>query len=177
MLIALSGAQCTGKTTLLNALRADDNFKTNFTFVDEIVRTLQKKGFKINEAGTDETQLAIMGEHIKNTQLDGNVLVDRCVLDCMAYTVWMWRHHKISREIFHECYKMFMDNIMKYDVIFYLSPEFEIIPDGTRSTDTLFRNEVVSIFEQLIREFNLTVVRLTGTVEERLKAMKKILNI
>ena len=177
MLIALSGAQCTGKTTLLNALRADDKFKTQFTFVDEIVRTLQKKGFKINEAGTDETQLVVMQEHIKNTQLDGNVLVDRCVLDCMAYTIRMWRHHKINRETYNKCFKMFLDNIMKYDIIFYLSPEFDIIPDGTRSTNNTFRDEVVSIFEQLIENFSLTVVRLTGTVEERLNAMKKILNI
>ena len=66
---------------------------------------------------------------------------------------------------------------MKYDIIFYLSPEFDIIPDGTRSTDEKFRNEVVEIFEQLIKEFSLTVVKLTGTVEERLCAMKKILNI
>lgn len=177
MLLALSGAQCTGKTTLLSALRNDDKFSNTFTFVDEIVRTLQKKGFKINEAGTDETQMAVMNEHTANTELKGNVLVDRCALDCMAYTIWMWRHHKITRETYHTCYKMFMDNIMKYDVIFYLSPEFDIIPDGTRSTDDSFRNEVVSIFEELIYNFSLTVVRLTGTVEERLSAIKKVLNL
>ena len=118
-----------------------------------------------------------MQEHIKNTQLGGNVLVDRCVLDCMAYTIWMWRHHKINRETYNNCFKMFLDNIMKYDIIFYLSPEFDIIPDGTRSTNNTFRDEVVSIFEQLIENFSLTVVRLAGTVEERLNAMKKILNI
>lgn len=177
MLIALSGAQCTGKTTLLSALRNDGEFENRFTFVDEIVRTLQKQGFKINEAGTDETQIAVMNAHVENTKLESDVLVDRCVLDCMAYTIWMWRHHKITRETYHSCYKLFMDNIMKYDIIFYLSPEFDIIPDGTRSVDNSFRDEVVSIFEQLIKEFSLTVVRLTGTVEERLSAMKKILNL
>ncbi len=177
MLIALSGAQCTGKTTLLNALRSDEKFKSNFIFVDEIVRNLQKKGFKINEAGTDETQIAVMNEHVNNTLSEGNTLVDRCALDCMAYTIWMWRHHKIKRETYNICYKNFIDNIMKYDIIFYLSPEFDIIPDGTRSTNDSFRDEVVEIFEQLIKEFSLTVVRLTGTVEERLFAMKKILNI
>lgn len=177
MLLALSGAQCTGKTTLLNALRNDNKFCDKFTFVDEIVRTLQKKGFKINEAGTDETQMAVMNTHAENTALEGDVLVDRCALDCMAYTIWMWRHHKITRETYHTCYKMFMDNIMKYDVIFYLSPEFDIIPDGTRSTDNNFRNEVVGIFEELIYNFGLTVVRLTGTVEERLSAIKKLLNL
>ena len=76
MLIALSGAQCTGKTTLLNALRNDKAFQDRFMFIDEIVRTLQRKGFKINEAGTDETQLAVMHEHETNTQLEGDVLVD-----------------------------------------------------------------------------------------------------
>ena len=177
MLIALSGAQCTGKTTLLNALRSDEKFNSNFVFVDEIVRSIQKRGFKINEAGTDETQRVVMETHEQNAQLEGNVLLDRCALDCMAYTIWMWRHHKITRETYNYCYKTFIDIIMKYDIIFYLSPEFDIIPDGTRSTDEKFRNEVVEIFEQLIREFSLTVVKLTGTVEERLCAMKKILNI
>lgn len=177
MLVALSGAQCTGKTTLLNALRNDKTFCSKFTFVDEIVRTLQRKGFKINEAGNDETQRAILQEHMTNAELKGDVLVDRCVLDCMAYTIWMWRHHKISRNTYHIVYKGFLDYIMKYDVIFYLSPEFDIVPDGTRSTDDKFRDEVVSIFEELIRDFSITVVRLTGTVDERLKAMKKILNV
>ena len=183
MLIALSGAQCTGKTTLLSALRNDKTFSSRFTFVDEIVRTLQKQGFKINEAGNDETQLAVMKTHVANSDLrlkggDGapnDVLVDRCVLDCMAYTIWMWRHHKITRDTYHTCYKQFMDTIMKYDIIFYLSPEFDIIPDGTRSVDKNFRNEIVGIFEELIYNFSLTVVRLTGTVEERLSAMKKII--
>ena len=177
MLIALSGAQGTGKTTLLTALRNDVEISKKFTFVDEIVRTLQKKGFKINEAGNDETQMAVMQAHIDNTELKGDVLVDRCVLDCMAYTIYMWRHHKITRETYHTCYKLFMDNIMKYDIIFYLTPEFDIVPDGTRSTDTAFRNEIVSIFEELIYNFSLTVVRLTGTVDERLLAMRKILRL
>jgi len=176
MLIALTGAQGTGKTTLLTALRGDKIFHDNFTFVDEIVRTLQKKGIKINESGTDETQRTVMQAHVDNTNLKGNTLVDRCVLDCMAYTIWMWRHHKINRETYHYCYKVFLDNIMKYDILFYLTPEFDIIPDGTRSTDNKFRDEIVGIFEELIQNFSLTVVRLTGTVEERMTALKKILN-
>lgn len=178
MLIALSGAQCTGKTTLLSAMRNDPSIGPNFTFVDEIVRTLQKRGFKINEAGDDATQFAVMEEHAHNCELHGNTkntLVDRCALDGMVYTIWLWRHHKISRKTYHECYKMFLDTIMKYDIIFYLTPEFDIIPDGTRSTNDSFREEVVEIFEMLIKEFSLTVVRLTGSVDERMGAIKKIL--
>lgn len=177
MVIALSGVQCTGKTTLLNMLKCDEKISSNFSFIDEIVRNIQKEGFKINENGTDETQIKIMEKHKQNLSIKGNVIVDRCVLDCMSYTIWMWRHHKITRETYYYCYREFMENIMKYDIIFYLTPEFDIVSDGVRSTDEKFRNEIVSIFEHLIKEFNITVVRLTGTAEERLKSTKKILNI
>lgn len=176
MLIALSGAQCTGKTTLLTALRNSD-VGNKFTFVDEIVRTLQKQGFKINEAGNDETQIKVMETHASYCNLSGDVLVDRCALDGLVYTEYLWRHHNITRATYTKCIKIFLDTIMNYDVIFYLTPEFEIIPDGTRSTDVEFRREVVEIFEKIIKDYKLTVVRLTGSVEERLSAMKKILNI
>ena len=175
MLIALSGAQCTGKTTLLNALRSDEKFNSNFVFVDEIVRSIQKRGFKINEAGTDETQRVVMETHEQNTQLEGNVLLDRCALDCMAYTIWMWRHHKITRETYNYCYKTFIDIIMKYDIIFYLSPEFDIIPDGVRSVSNEFRNETLKYFEELVKGIKDKVVILTGSVENRIKQIEEAL--
>ena len=177
MLIALSGAQCTGKTTLLNALKSDPLMSNRFTFVDEIVRTIQKKGFKINEAGNDETQVIVMQTHSENTKIPGDTLLDRCALDGMVYTTYMWRHHKISRKTYYECLKVFLNCIEKYDIIFYLTPEFDIIPDGVRSTNVDFRNEVADIFEEIIKSYKLTVVRLLGGVEERLSAMRKILNL
>src|SRR6056300_857795 len=79
MRIAFTGAQSTGKTTLLNALKADEAFRYKYEFIDEITRRMQKKGLKINEAGGNTTQLLIMNEHIKNLLYE-NVIMDRCML-------------------------------------------------------------------------------------------------
>ena len=85
MKIAFTGAQSTGKTTLLQAVKSNEEFRYKYEFIDEITRRMVKKGLKINEAGGNTTQLLIMNEHIKNL-LYQNVIMDRCVLDGVVYT-------------------------------------------------------------------------------------------
>ena len=41
MRIALSGAQCSGKTTLINEMKNHPKFK-DYVFFDEVVRTLKR---------------------------------------------------------------------------------------------------------------------------------------
>ena len=74
---------------------------------------------------------------------------------------------------------MFVETCLKYDKIFYLKPEFGIVDDGVRSNSVQFRDEIASIFERYIAEFNLrkwNVVEISGSVEERLKAIKKVMS-
>ena len=60
MKIAFTGAQSTGKTTLLKELKRDNTLALQYDFRDEITRRMQKKGLSINEGGSDITQLLIM---------------------------------------------------------------------------------------------------------------------
>jgi nicotinamide riboside kinase len=57
----------------------------------------------------------------------------------------------------------------RYDYIFYLKPEFDIVDDGTRSTNTQFRDDIVELFDRYIKHIKVPIVYLTGTVEERLE--------
>jgi nicotinamide riboside kinase len=57
----------------------------------------------------------------------------------------------------------------RYDYIFYLKPEFDIVDDGTRSTNTQFRDDIVELFDRYIKHIKIPIVYLTGTVEERLE--------
>jgi nicotinamide riboside kinase len=57
----------------------------------------------------------------------------------------------------------------RYDYIFYLKPEFDIVADGTRSINTKFRDEIVDLFDNYIQKVNVPVINLTGSVEERLE--------
>lgn len=171
MKIAISGAQSTGKTTLINELRKI----YQVTFKTEITRELADKGYLINELGNDETQLAIMNSHKTRLQIDEDVVYDRCALDGVVYTHYLFLHNKVSLETLNISTEMFKDIINRYDIIFYLEPEFDIEDDGQRSSSKEFRDEIVCLFEQYINEYNINIRKLTGSVEERVNQFKNVL--
>ena len=172
MKIAFTGAQSTGKTTLLKELKRDPDLSLKYDFRDEITRRMQKKGLSINEGGNDITQLLIMNSHIKNSLID-NVIMDRCALDGLVYTDWMSRKGKVQQWVLQYADNVFKMLIDRYDHIFYLVPEFDIEDDGVRSTDIDFRNEIVELFEKYIKAIDILVIKLTGTVEQRLNKIKE----
>lgn len=178
MIVSFTGAQSTGKTTLLNQMRNWECLK-DYTFIDEITRNIEKKGMSINEKGNDDTQTAIMHAHIENLKKGNNLVLDRCSLDGVVYTHYLYLHGKVSKDTFDYARQVFFETCLKYDKIFYLKPEFDIVEDGVRSNSVQFRDEIANIFEEYIADFNLrkyNVVELTGSVEERLEAVKKEMN-
>ena len=168
--VAFSGAQSTGKTTLLNALRKSADFK-DCKFYDEITRQIKEQGFKINEQGTDATQLAIMQEHKRrvNAKDSGLVIFDRCSLDGLVYTQFLYNKGQVSKDTLDEATKVFEETIMQWDAIFFLRPEFEIVDDGVRSVNVEFHRNIVFLFDYFIEKYNLQVIQLTGSVEDRVK--------
>ena len=178
MIISFTGAQSTGKTTLLNELKKWKEFE-DYVFIDEITRNVSKLGMNINEKGDDATQTAIMNAHIENLKKGDNLILDRCSLDGAVYTHYLYLHGRVSRDTFDYARQIFTETCLKYDKIFYLKPEFDIVNDGVRSSSVQFRDEIADIFERYITEFNLgkwNVVELSGSVEDRLKAIKKVMS-
>ena len=178
MIISFTGAQSTGKTTLLNELKKWKEFE-DYVFIDEITRNVSKLGMNINEKGDDATQTAIMNAHIENLKKGDNLILDRCSLDGVVYTHYLYSHGRVSRDTFDYARQIFTETCLKYDKIFYLKPEFDIVNDGVRSSSVQFRDEIADIFERYITEFNLgkwNVAELSGSVEDRLKAIKKVMS-
>ena len=178
MIVSFTGAQSTGKTTLLNELKKWKELE-DYVFIDEITRNVSKLGMKINEKGDDATQTAIMNAHIENLKKGDNLILDRCSLDSVVYTHYLYSHGRVSRDTFDYARQVFTETCLKYDKIFYLKPEFDIVDDGVRSSSVQFRDEIADIFERYIVEFNLrkwNVVEISGSVEERLKAIKKVMS-
>jgi len=176
MKIAISGLGSQGKTTLLNALSSTEEFK-NFKTAPSPTRIIQSEGFSINEKGTNETQMLIMMQHLKNVLLfTENTIFDRCALDGIAYSLYVTRN-TTSKSFESLLYSLFEETIKQYDYIFYIEPELALVEDGTRSTDLDFFNGVKECFEQSIAKFNLPVIRIKGTVEERVELMLKTIKI
>jgi len=61
--------------------------------------------------------------------------------------------------------------LRKVDVIFYTEPDIPLVDDGERSNDNTFRETIINLFETAIDHYGINVVRLKGTVEQRLETI------
>lgn len=165
--IGITGAQSCGKTTLLNDLLELDFFK-GYNVCNEVTRTLAARGFAINEAGNDATQLAIMDVHTDNLKHE-NMLTDRTAIDGLVYTAWLRLKENVSSKTLQTVEGIANELIPQYDIIFYVKPEFDIEDDGVRSVNVAFRNEIAELFEGAILIKKLKLVPLTGSREERVQ--------
>ena len=189
MIFSFTGAQCTGKTTLLKHLYKE-NGDYPFVFGPEVTRLIRREyNMPINESGDDLTQMLIMTEHVRNIFRDRadhivrgiHQILDRCALDGIVYSHYLLDKGKINRATYDACELIYKKLINKYDVIFYTSHEdVELVDDGERSVDKIFREDIIGLFDMYM-QYNIIekgprVVHLEGTVEERLKTIKSTLD-
>ena len=174
MKIVFTGTGSTGKSTLLRELQNNPKFNNgNIDFIDSITETAKKMGYKINEGGTDETQLAIARIHednIENSEMNRRDFVaSRCMLDCYCYSKYLYSTKQIKYDTMRMIEEYLKELYPVYDVVFYIRPEFNRVENGLRSTNQEFIDSVAEIFETTIEEKKLDVCILHGTVEERMK--------
>ena len=189
MIFSFTGAQCTGKTTLLKHLYKE-NGDYPFVFIPEVTRLVKREyNMPINESGDDLTQMLIMTEHVRNIFRDRadhivrgvHQILDRCALDGIVYSHYLLDKGKINRTTYDACELIYKKLINKYDVIFYTSHEdVELVDDGERSVDKIFREDIIGLFDMYM-QYNIIekgprVVHLEGTVKERLKTIKSTLD-
>jgi nicotinamide riboside kinase len=187
MIFSFTGAQCTGKTTLLNHLYKE-NGDYPFVFVPEVTRLIRREyNMPINESGDDLTQMLIMTEHVRNIFRDRadhivrgvHQIFDRCALDGIVYSEWLLNEGKISRSCYEGCELIWKKIKNRYDVIFYTSPDdVKLVDDGERSVDKRFREQIIDIFNIYLErhDFDAEVVELKGSVKDRLKTIKLTLD-
>lgn len=171
MVISFTGAQSTGKSTLFNRMKSDDRFR-KFNYVPEITRKLKDSyNLKINENGDDLTQLAILNAHLDNFLKfrTTNTIMDRCILDGLVYTTYLYYTKKVSSEVVSYAEFLTKKIIDGVDVIFYTEADIPLKDDGVRSNNNEFRDTIIKLFEEAIKFYNLNVVRLEGSVDNRLK--------
>lgn len=177
--LALSGPHSSGKTTLLDALHATDEFK-NIDFLPEITRQIKEQGFDINEAGTLDTQILIMAAHVNNLLLHNRFIVDRSLVDGVVYTEYLFNQGRIPKWFIDYCHDLYTMYIDRYDIIFYLPPEIPLADDGVRSTAKQFHEKICRIFDARISSLqkicpNLITV-VTGSVEQRVQIVRDTIN-
>lgn len=175
MLISFSGAQSTGKSTLLGMWQ---EIKPVWDYIPEVTRLVKREyDLPINEDGTDLTQTMIMSEHLRNAFINRtkHAILDRCSLDGLVYTHWLCDKGKVSMGTYSHARYVFDNTIQKYDLILYTSPEdVPVVDDGERSINVKFREEIINLFEQYLRNIpGQKVLRVKGTVIQRVEQIQE----
>lgn len=168
MKIILTGAQGTGKTTILKY------FSNEYSTITEVVRNLSKQNIKVNEEGDEEGQKTIF--NLYNTLLSKkcDYISDRGLTDVYAYSTYHFLQNKLSQnELDTEFKKIKAFNENNKDVKYiYVPIEFNVIDDGFRSTDEEFRHFIDDAIHQTLEDLNVEYLTVSGTVEERINQIK-----
>ena len=170
MLISFSGAQSTGKSTLLKVCQ---DIIPEWNYIPEITRLVRREyDLPINEGGNDVTQMMIASEHLRNayTKRDIPTVLDRCSLDGLVYTHWLCEYGSVSMGAYTHARWVFDNTIDKYDLIVYTQPEdVPVDNDGERSVNVEFRDQIIELFEKYMSAIPQSkILRVTGSVKDRM---------
>jgi len=174
--ISFTGPSCSGKTTIIG--QCDwSKYTDNYRLVESHTRSLKSKGYQINDKADNTTQVAIIDTHHINYldyQCDTNkrtYITDRCILDGLIYTQWLYSKSLVDKNIYSYAKAVYDEIINKIDVIFYCNP-VEFKNDQDRKISRSDHEFICTMFEEEIIKLT-NVIKLTGTVEERLKIIDK----
>lgn len=166
--VILTGAQGTGKTTVLNYFN-----NTFLTPITEVARNLHKQGVKINEDGDKLGQDIIFDTYWDKLNQDIDYISDRGLTDVIAYTSYLDDMGKINDN--HETLANQLDKLELFVknnpniIVVYFPIEFEMENDGVRSMNESFRNSIDRRIKELLKCFYSNYITVHGTPEERIK--------
>lgn len=172
MRIAMTGTHGTGKTTLARALAE----RLKMPLITDCARQVAR-GMGIEHVSSitaDKTrarkfQWSVVHELMRaECNYPAGFVSDRSMLDCLAY----WEAYHLGESTGYTCLCLHHH----YDLLVYVLPEIPCADDGFRSTDERLRREVDVIIRGLLEYTKTPVVKVTGTVEERLMQVLERLN-
>lgn len=176
MRIGITGAQSTGKTTLVNALKELPQFK-DYHFATERSKYLRDLGIPLNTDSTLKGQTIFLAERVSELMRE-NLLTDRTVIDVMTFTDASKSIGSLEKSLFKEYASNFIND---YDYIFYVTPKgVEIEDNGVRETNAEYRDLIDLTIQQLLKTYSnkiKNIYTISGPVNERVKQILGIINL
>lgn len=153
MRIAISSTQCNGKSTLINSfLNRWSMYETPKVTYRDLIKS---HNLTLNQKGSLESQKIIRDSLADQAILNSDVkncIHDRCILDNLAYTLWLAEKEIIKDDEFiADSINLTRETLKFYDIIFWLpisskSP-VSIVESENRDLDLTFREEINNIFK------------------------------
>lgn len=158
MKIAFMGSQSVGKSTLIQEFISKWPM---YKVPEKTYRDLiQEKKLKLNKKGTEESQRIILNALVDEVQGclssgETNVVFDRCVIDNIAYSLWLNANGKVSDEFIRTSKTIAAETLKLYDIIFYLPihESIKLTPKKNRDKDETYRVEIDNILQALVTTY------------------------
>lgn len=193
MKIAITSTQNMGKSTYISDfLKEWPMYKTPEKSYRDVIK---EKNLVINENGTEENQRIILNALVDQAiefSKNDNVILDRCVLDNLAYTSWLNLNGKVSDKFVDETRLIVRETLKMYDLLFFFPiSKFNNVPmekDGLRSIDPIYREEIDILFKVFQTSYLSgdgrvfpssecpAMIELFGSREERIKLTSLYIN-
>ena len=171
MKIGLCGTMSVGKTTLVNALKKEQEFK-DYTFRTERSQYLNSIGIPLNTDSTLKGQLVFAAERSAELMQE-KIVTDRTIIDVVAFC-------ELSKSM-SSAEKQHINGVLwhlikEYDIIFHIDDLSVPMEDnGVRETNKDYRlaiHQKISSILGMHRWMPGKVVTISGTTEERIKKIK-----
>lgn len=179
--IAILGGPRCGKTTLIQQLYVDMKImELNVGFALEYsTEYLRDKGMIASIA---EQYGIYLGQKRLEDQLSSfdYALTDYATFVPYIYGRFMLGDKKRSQkeiEILKDLYILALEDIQKYDYVFFLPREFGYSKDGVRWQDEEVAKQVDDAIEVFLKSENIKYTILNGSTKERAKKVLEILEI
>ena len=162
--IAVIGTTGTGKTTLVKKIEKELHRRGKTVgVVTEVARSCP---YPINEDAEFYAQRWILHQQIlkelenKSKKID-IALYDRCIIDNLVYTNYLLNQHKYVDIVellqLTEIVRLWVKNY-DYIILMPLNPKY-LKEDGVRSTDLNFAKEIDILIRQIVKDFNIHVIK------------------
>lgn len=161
MKIAFCGAHGTGKSSLIEHPYMQERFKDH-DFIYSISRRFDNPDLEVN-------QRAINLEYIYNHYLSSNFISARSI-----YDPWAYSRVRFEPSFDYDLFSWAVSNI-KYDYLFYLPIEFELVEDGFRPQDKEYQ---LQIDQEILKLFFLngqSCISLSGSIDQRIDKIKQVI--
>ena len=171
MKIGLCGTMSVGKTTLVNALKNEPEFK-DYIFRTERSKYLNSIGIPLNTDSTLKGQLVFAAERAAELMQE-NIITDRTIIDVMAFCELSKSMSKAEKDHING---VLWHLIKEYDIIFHIDDLSVPIEDnGVRETNKDYRLDIhqkISSILGMHKWMPGKVVTISGTTEERIDKIK-----
>ncbi|MCI1683964.1 MAG: ATP-binding protein [Bacteroides sp.] len=163
MRIAVIGAHCVGKTTIVEELQ---KLLSDYEFYSEPYYELEERGYLFPETPTIDDYIEQFEYSIRQISTSGdNAVFDRCFVDLLAYIQAVSKSEDIQA-----FYQKVEDMLSEIDLFIFVPIEE---PDRIPCSELPeLRQEVNEILYDLIGDLGIEAIEVSGNISQRLNQIK-----